>query len=91
MQGLIQDLLQFSRVTTKPRPFTTVDLNRVAAEVLDDLSIEIEESGAVVSLGDLPSITADPLQMRQLILNLSPTRSSSGARACRRRSRSAER
>jgi light-regulated signal transduction histidine kinase (bacteriophytochrome) len=70
MQGLIQDLLQFSRVTTKPRPFTQVDLNQVTVEVLDDLSVEIEQAGAVVSVGALATISADPLQMRQLMLNL---------------------
>jgi signal transduction histidine kinase len=70
MQGLIQDLLQFSRVTTHPRPFVRVDLNWVMTEVLDDLALEIEGSGAVVSVGDLPGIAADPLQMRQLFLNL---------------------
>jgi signal transduction histidine kinase len=70
MQGLIQDLLQFSRVTTNPRPFASVDLNAVAAEALDDLSLEIEGTGAVVSIGELPTIHADPLQMRQLTLNL---------------------
>jgi signal transduction histidine kinase len=70
MQGLIQDLLQFSRVTTNPRPFVRVDLNTVAAEALDDLSLEIEGTDAVVSIGELPTIHADPLQMRQLTLNL---------------------
>jgi light-regulated signal transduction histidine kinase (bacteriophytochrome) len=70
MQALIQDLLQFSRVTTKPRPFTTVDLNRVTAEILDDISVELEESGAAVTVGTLPTLTADELQMRQLLLNL---------------------
>lgn len=70
MQGLIQDLLQFSRVTTNPRPFVPVDLDQVVAGVLDDLSVEIEETGGVVSVGELPTISADPLQMRQLMLNL---------------------
>jgi signal transduction histidine kinase len=70
MQGLIQDLLQFSRVTTNPRPFVPVDLNQVAADVLDDLSLEIESTGAAVSVAELPTIHADPLQMRQLTLNL---------------------
>jgi signal transduction histidine kinase len=70
MQALIQDLLQFSRVTTKPRPFTTVDLNLVTAEIMDDISVELEESGAEVAVGTLPTLTADALQMRQLILNL---------------------
>jgi light-regulated signal transduction histidine kinase (bacteriophytochrome) len=70
MQGLIQDLLQFSRVTTNPRPFVPVDLDQVVAEVLDDLSVEIETADATVTVGDLPTITADPMQMRQLTLNL---------------------
>lgn len=70
MQALIQDLLQFSRVTTKPRPFTTVDLNRVTEEILEDISIELEDSDAVVSVGTLPTLSADELQMRQLLLNL---------------------
>jgi signal transduction histidine kinase len=70
MQGLIQDLLQFSRVTTNPRPFVPVDLGQVVAEVLDDLSVEIESAGVTVSVGELPTISADPLQARQLALNL---------------------
>jgi signal transduction histidine kinase len=70
MQALIQDLLQFSRVTTKPRPFTAVDLNRVTTEVLDDVSVEVDDSGAVIAVGDLPTLSADELQMRQLFLNL---------------------
>jgi light-regulated signal transduction histidine kinase (bacteriophytochrome) len=70
MQGLIQDLLQFSRVTTNPRPFSQVELDDVVMEVVDDLSLEIERSGATLSIGRLPAITADPLQMRQLMLNL---------------------
>lgn len=70
MQQLIQDLLQFSRVTTKPRPFTTVDLNQLTAEILEDVSVELDESEAVISVGTLPTLSADELQMRQLILNL---------------------
>ena len=70
MQALIQDLLQFSRVTTKPRPFTPVDLNHVTDEILEDISLELEESDAAVSVGTLPKVSADELQMRQLFLNL---------------------
>jgi signal transduction histidine kinase len=70
MQALIQDLLQFSRVTTKPRPFARVDLNRVTAEILEDISIEIEESDAALSVGPLPILSADAVQMRQLLANL---------------------
>ncbi|HEU5397277.1 MAG TPA: PAS domain S-box protein, partial [Verrucomicrobiae bacterium] len=37
MQSLINDLLTFSRLTSKAQPFTRVDLARTAQEVVDDL------------------------------------------------------
>ena len=70
MQTLINDLLTFSRVTTKGQPFVPVDLNRVAGEVLHDLERRITETQAEIIVGDLPVIEADPLQMRQLLQNL---------------------
>jgi PAS domain S-box-containing protein len=70
MQTLIEDLLSFSRVTTKAQPFVPVDLEQVTREVLSDLEVKIEETGAVVETHDLPRLNADPLQMRQLIQNL---------------------
>jgi signal transduction histidine kinase len=70
MQRLIEDLLKFSRVATQGRPFEPVDLNRVTAEVLEDLDDSIQRSGAVVAVGQLPTINADSHQMRQLIQNL---------------------
>lgn len=70
MQLLIQDLLSFSRVSTKAQPFAPVNLETVAREVLSDLEVKIEETGATVELIDLPTVDADPLQMRQLMQNL---------------------
>ena len=70
MQSLINDLLTFSRVTTKAQPFVPIDLNRVAGEVLHDLEGRIHETEAEIIVGDLPTIDADPLQMRQLMQNL---------------------
>jgi signal transduction histidine kinase len=70
MRGLIDDLLMFSRVSTKGRPFVPVDLDAVVAQVLVDLELSIEETGASVVIADLPTIDADPVQMRQLLQNL---------------------
>jgi signal transduction histidine kinase len=70
MQKLIEDLLKFSRVATHGRPFEPVDLQEVTRGVLGDLEVQIERSGAVVTVGELPTIDADPLQMRQLMQNL---------------------
>ena len=70
MQVLIEDLLAFSRVTTKANPFQPVDLGRIAREVLSDLEVRIQQSGGKVEVQALPTLDADPLQMRQLLQNL---------------------
>lgn len=70
MQTLINDLLAFSRVTTKARPFVRVDLGVIAREVVHDLEVRIQQLDGRVEIGELPSIDADPLQMRQLLQNL---------------------
>jgi signal transduction histidine kinase len=70
MQTLINDLLSFSRVTTKAQPFAAVDLGAVAREVVGDLEVRIESSGGRVEVGELPTIDADAVQMRQLFQNL---------------------
>ncbi len=70
MRRLINDLLDYSRVTTKAKPFTRVPLDEVLVGVLSDLQIRIEESGAVVTSDPLPVIDADAMQMRQLLQNV---------------------
>ncbi len=70
MRALITDLLTFSRVATQGQPFEALDLQSVVDEIVRDLEIPIEESGAVVEYRDLPTIQADPLQLRQLLQNL---------------------
>ncbi len=69
MSGLITDLLAYSRVTTKVRPFGRVDLNAVVADVLSDLEMQIEETNGRITLGNLPAIEADATQMHQLLQN----------------------
>jgi PAS domain S-box-containing protein len=70
MQDLINELLIFSRLSTKERVFSRVDLGTIAANVLTDLEVRIEETGGKVELGDLPTIDADPVHMRQLLQNM---------------------
>jgi signal transduction histidine kinase len=70
MHVLINDLLTFSRVTTKGKPFAPVDLNQIAREVMGDLEVRLKQSGGSVDVGDLPTIDADATQMRQALQNL---------------------
>lgn len=70
MSDLINDLLMLSRVTTKARPFESVDLKRVVGEVQSDLETRIEDVGGRVEVDELPTIDADATQMRQVFQNL---------------------
>jgi two-component system sensor kinase FixL len=70
MQVLIDDLLTLSRVSSRGRPFEMVDLNALAATVLDDLDTRLEASGGKVELRDLPTLQCDATQLRQLLQNL---------------------
>jgi len=70
MQVLIENLLSFSRVTTKAQPFASVDLASVARDALSDLESRVAQTGGSVEIGALPSVHADATQMHQLIQNL---------------------
>ena len=70
MQILIEDLLAYSRVTSKAKPFVPVELSEVVEGVLSDLEARIERLNARVDIGPLPQVAADPTQMRQLLQNL---------------------
>ncbi len=70
MQILLHDLLTLSRVTSKAQPFERVDLRKVVEEVVSNLEVRIEQTGAQVEIGRLPLIEADAAQMRQLFQNL---------------------
>ena len=70
MQVLINDLLAFSRVATIGQPFVPVNLQTVAREVAHDLEMRVHDAGGHIDIAELPTIDADPLQMRQLLQNL---------------------
>lgn len=72
MNTLINDLLQFSRISSNSDAagFIEVDLNLILKDVLSDLEGSLEHYGGVVSVGSLPVIKANPLQIRQLLQNI---------------------
>ncbi len=70
MQQLLEDLLTYSRLATRTRPFAPVNLNKIAQEVAASFRDEVERSGAQITIGDLPTIQGDNEQIRQLFCNL---------------------
>lgn len=70
MSTLISDLLAFSRVSSRAKPFENVALNDIAADVISDLEYLIRDVKGRVLVDELPVIDADRTQMRQLIQNL---------------------
>ncbi len=70
MQALIEALLNYSRVTTKARPFSHIDLTAAANEATGNLEASIRDTGGRVEIDGLPMIEADPVQMVQLFQNL---------------------
>lgn len=70
MQSLINDLLSFSRQSLSTSDFKHTDLNLLIKDVLADLEIEIERTGATIEYEKLPAIYAAPVLMRQLFFNL---------------------
>ena len=70
MGDLIDGLLGLSRVSTQKVPSVPTDCNELVDGVITDLGQVIEESGALVTSGDLPTINGDSTQLGQLFQNL---------------------
>ncbi len=70
MQLLINDLLTYSRVTTRANPFEPVSLNDILTQATFNLKTAIDEKKAVISAKKLPDIMADKTQMIQVFQNL---------------------
>ncbi len=70
MQKLINDLLAYSRLGTRGKPFLRTDCNEVLNRVLGDLERTIRGSSAVVTHDPLPVLMADELQLGQVFQNL---------------------
>ena len=70
MRDMVEGLLEYSRVETRGDPFEPVDLAAVVDDVRDDLHVAIEESGADITVGTLPTVEGDADQLRQVFQNL---------------------
>ena len=70
MESLIKDLLAYAKVNSAVKPFRLVSCNTVLAIALSNLGRSIEESAAVITSDDLPSVAGEETQLIQLFQNL---------------------
>jgi PAS domain S-box-containing protein len=70
LDGLIEDLLAYSRVGAGDRPATEVDLGSLMAEAKAAVAAAGGAGGARVTWDPLPSVAGDAVQLRQLLENL---------------------
>lgn len=70
MYELLNGILAFSRVNTRGGSFRTTDMNEVLKKVSANLSLLIDEKGAIIRKSSLPVIIADETQMIMLLQNL---------------------
>ncbi len=70
MQGLIQDLLAYSRSGTDAKVLHEISGEAALKEALTNLRATIEESGAIVTHDALPTIISDDTQVALVFQNL---------------------
>lgn len=70
MHGLVQDILEFSKISSGEESFQCIDLQEVVINILTHLSDFIQEKNAVIQFDNLPKIYANKVQIQQLFQNL---------------------
>lgn len=69
-QRLVDDLRDFSRISTQPGEITLVSLNEIAKDLISDFQTALTQSKGKIKVNELPEIEANPRQMRMLFKQL---------------------
>lgn len=70
MEMIIHDILAYSRIGSRARPFQITDLNEVLTEVMSTLESSINDANAVITYDKLPTVMGDPSQLAHVFQNL---------------------
>ncbi|HNL83756.1 MAG TPA: CHASE3 domain-containing protein [Chitinophagales bacterium] len=70
MQILINDLLQYSRISRSEHHFESIHLNQIIADAWSNLAAMVEQKNAIIHADDLPDISGISFQISQLFFNL---------------------
>ena len=70
MQALINDLLTYSRLGRQDQQLEPTSCAQILERVRSSLTAALEESGAILTVGDLPTVDGNPSQLSRLFQNL---------------------
>lgn len=70
MRALVSGILAYSRVETRGGEFVAVDMNEVVEQSRSVLEAPLRTTSAILTRDELPTVRADPIQMKQLVQNL---------------------
>ncbi|MDQ8187601.1 ATP-binding protein [Pelagicoccus sp. SDUM812002] len=70
MSGLLDEMLEYSKVSSVDLRIEKLDLNSLLRRVLEDLEMAVTEANAVVRLGELRTVDADASQLEHVFQNL---------------------
>ncbi|WP_254430935.1 sensor histidine kinase [Magnetospirillum sp. LM-5] len=70
MSRLINDLLEYSRVTSQAKPLLPVSARAAVDMALMHLRTDIEKTAATINVGELPRVIADQTRLVSLFQNL---------------------
>lgn len=70
LQTLIEDLLAYARTSHQPLQRDSVDLNGLVEHCLRRLAPAIDDTGAAIHAGELPTVDGDETELGQVLQNL---------------------
>ncbi len=70
MKDLILDLLAYSHIGTRAKPYEPTDCEQILAEAVKNLRSAVTETRAVITHDPLPTLPADGTQLLQVFQNL---------------------
>ncbi|HZV70787.1 MAG TPA: ATP-binding protein [Saprospiraceae bacterium] len=70
MKQLIQDMLNFSRISNSEDAFVDTDLNLVLENLVTDFELVLHETNGKINAEKLPVINGIPMQLTQLFANI---------------------
>lgn len=70
MNGMIKEVLEYSRINRSELVFSTIDTATIINDLVNDLLVGYKAEHAKVTIGNTPPIQGDPLMISQVFANI---------------------